>query len=87
MLTKFLKGLGKTLLSGIVFSLVGLASFLIYFFAFWLPANSATMGLSVVILFPVFLLLFSVLGLVLGFIFGVVGYWMYSLIKKISKRN
>jgi hypothetical protein len=76
------KNIGKYLLSGLVCGIIGIVIFLLYFFIIWMPANAEKVGLAIIAIFPVMIILFSVIGFIFGLILGLIIYPIVKLFKK-----
>ncbi len=71
---RFLKKIGTSLLAGLGGAAIGAIVLALYCFMVWLPANSQKAGLGIIALLPVMLILFSLMGIVIGGIAGIVVY-------------
>ena len=80
---QLLKKFGKNLLAGLGGAIIGVIVFIIYLFKIWLPANAEKIGLGIIALIPFMLILFSVLGIVIGGISGIV---IYQIIKSLRNK-
>ncbi len=79
---RLLKTLGKNLLALVGGGVIGIIVSVLYFFVVWFPLNVDKMGLAVVVLLPVMIILFSVMGIFFGGVLGVVVYQVVKLIRK-----
>lgn len=79
---KFFKKLGKNMLVGLAGAGVGIAVAIFYVILFWVPVNAEKVGLGIIVLLPVMIILFSILGVIVGGILGIVGYWLVKILKK-----
>lgn len=68
----FLKSLGKHVLVMLSGAIIGAASLFVYLFYFWLPDNSARLGLGVIAIIPVLLVFSLIIGAVLGAVLALV---------------
>ena len=83
-LGQLLKKFGKNLLAGLIGAVMGVIIFVIYLFKFWLPANAEKMGLGIIAFIPIMLILFSVMGIFIGGISGIV---IYHIIRSFRKKH
>ena len=67
----------KKILAFAIGSLVGIISALIYIKLLWLPSRSSEIGLGIVGLFPVALVMFVFLGIVMGGFLGIIIYQVF----------
>jgi hypothetical protein len=81
------KKIGKTLLAGVVGAIIGIPVFIFYFFKIWVPMNSSEIGLGIIALVPVMIILFSIVGIFIGGISGMIIYWIVKLTKKNRRKN
>ena len=77
-----LKRLGKNLLVAVYGAVIGMIVFLIYLFKIWTPANADKIGLGIIALAPVLFILFSILGMIVGGIVGIVIYQVKGFLRK-----
>lgn len=82
---KFFKKLGKNMLAGLVGAGVGVVVAVFYVLLFWVPGNVEKVGLGIVVILPVMIILFSILGVIVGGILGIIGYWILKVLKKRKK--
>jgi len=75
---QFLKILGKNLLAGMGGAVIGIIVSVLYTIVIWLPANSEKIGLGIIAVLPVMIILFSILGIIIG---GILGIILYQIIK------
>ena len=80
-------GLIKFLLHGIIGAIVGILFAFFYVLRIWLPANARTIGLSIIIILPVVVIIFTILGLIFGGLVGFLFRLIFSLIKFLFKRR
>ena len=78
-----LKKITRNLLAGLGGAIIGAIIFIIYLFKIWLPTNAEKMGLGIIALLPVMLILFSIIGLFIGGILGIV---IYRIVKSLRKK-
>ena len=76
--------LWKNILVFIVGGVIGIAVSMFYLFQFWFPANGGKVGLGIIAIIPIMLILFAIMGLVIGGIFGII---IYQIIRFIKKKN
>jgi hypothetical protein len=81
---RLLKKLGKNLLAGLGGAIVGVIISVFYLLAIWLPASDA--GLEIIALLPVMIILFSILGMSVGGVLGIVIYQVVRFIRKRSRK-
>jgi len=63
---QFLKKLGKNLLAAVVGGIIGIIIAISYSIHIWFPANVGEMGLAIIIMLPVMICLFSIVGIFVG---------------------
>jgi pilus assembly protein TadC len=83
-MTDRLKRLGKNLLAGFVGAIFGMTGFLIYLLKFWLPMNAENIGLGIIIIAPIMIIFFSLGGIIVGGILGVV---IYRIVRKMRLKK
>jgi len=71
-LKNFLKGVGKNALVILFGAIVGSIVLFVYLFYFWLPLNSARIGLGVIAYIPVLLIFSLIIGSIAGGIIALV---------------
>jgi len=67
----------KNILAFAIGSLVGIISILIYIKISWLPSKSSEIGLGIVGLFPIALIIFIFLGIIIGGSLGIIVYQFF----------
>ncbi|MCK4997384.1 hypothetical protein KAS08_03695 [Candidatus Pacearchaeota archaeon] len=77
-----LKIIGKNLLGGISGAIVGIIISIFYVIKIWVPMNVNEIGLIIIVLIPVMIILFSILGMLVGGVFGILIYQIIRLIRK-----
>ncbi len=68
---QLLKLIAEHLLAGLIGAIIGVIISVIYFLKIWIPINADKIGLGIIALFPVMLILFSILGIFIGGISGI----------------
>lgn len=81
-LKRVFREIGKSFLVFLIGGVLGIVVSLLYLFWFWLPTEGHKVGLGIIGVFPVMMVLFSFMGLVVGGVIGVVGYWVVRLVKQ-----
>jgi hypothetical protein len=79
------KKVGKTLSAGLIGAIIGIIIFVLYALTIWIPMNADKIGLAIIIMAPVMIILFSIMGIFIGGILGIIIYWTVKLIKKKDK--
>jgi hypothetical protein len=77
---RLLRKLGKNLLAWLGGAIVGGLIAVFYLLVLWLPSEE--MGLEIIALLPVMLVLFSIMGMVLGGVLGIIVYQVVRLVRK-----
>ena len=80
---QLLKKISKNVLVGLGGAIIGVIIFITYFFKIWLPANAERIGLGIIALIPVMFILFSIMGIFIGGILGIV---IYNIVKSLIKK-
>ena len=80
---QLLKKIGENLLVGLGGAIIGAIIFIIYLFKIWFPANAKEIGLGIIALIPVMFILFSIMGIFIGGILGIV---IYNIVKSLIKK-
>ncbi len=87
---KILKNIGKNLLAGVIGGIIGAVISVFCGWNFWLPIQieNLTAGLetliSAIALIFITIILFSILGIIVG---GILGMMIYNLFKIFNKKN
>ena len=81
-LKQLFKNIGKNLLAWFCGAIIGIIIFSIYLFKIWLPVNAEKAGLGIIVLIPIFFILFSIVGIFVGGISGIVIYYIIKLLRK-----
>ena len=68
----------KNLFAAFIGSIIGIIILMFYLFIFYIPANADKIGLAIIALLPVLVILFSILGIIVGAISGII---IYQIIK------
>jgi len=79
-----LKKAGKNFLAFVLGGLVGIILSIIYTIKLWVPSHAPSVGLGIIALLPAMLILFGILGLVIG---GFCGIIIYQVIKRVRRNN
>ncbi len=79
---KSFKKIGKNLLIGISGAIGGIIICVFYLIKIWLPHNADKIGLAIIALLPVLIILFSIMGSILG---GFLGIIIYQLVRYLRK--
>jgi len=77
-----LKTISKNIIAGLSGAIIGILISMIYLITMWLPANAKRIGVGIIAVLPVMVILFSLLGIAIGGIVGIVIYHIIRLIKK-----
>jgi len=80
-LEKIFKEIRRNLLIGLYGSIIGIIFSIFYVVKIWLPLNSNDVGLAIIAILPVMLIMFSIGGIIVG---GVLGIIIYQLIRLFS---
>jgi uncharacterized protein with PQ loop repeat len=80
---KFFKKLGKNLFAGLIGGIIGITAFVFYVIKIWLPLNAAKIGFGVIIMLPIMIILFSIIGIIVGSIGGII---IYQILRFINKK-
>lgn len=80
---QLLKKVGENLLVGLVGAIIGAIIFIIYLLKIWFPTNAEKIGLGIIALIPVMFILFSIMGIFIGGILGIV---IYHIVKSLIKK-
>lgn len=79
----FLELIGEHLLAGLIGAIIGVIISVIYLLKIWMPMNAHKVGLGIIAIFPIMLIMFSILGIFVGGITGIV----ILLILKFLRKN
>ena len=79
------KHIGKSLLAGLIGAIIGFITSIIYITKIWMPINIEKIGFGIIILGPVVIALFAVLGIIIGAIVGIIVYQAVRLLRRIIK--
>lgn len=79
---QLLKKLGKNLVAGLYGAIIGMILLIVYCLIIWMPANIDKIGLAIIVIFPLMILIFSIIGIILGAVLGVIIYQFKCLTKK-----
>jgi len=76
---QLLKKIGRNLGIGFLGGVIGVLISIIYTLTIWLPINADKIGLGIIAVLPVMILLFSVMGFIVGLILGITVYQIIKL--------
>lgn len=76
------KKIGKNLLVATIGAIIGVVISIFYVFKIWIPSTSGSIGLGIIAILPVMIILFSITGLIVG---GIIGILFYHLLRKLRK--
>ncbi|MBN1924014.1 MAG: hypothetical protein JW791_04625 [Nanoarchaeota archaeon] len=79
---KFLKILAKNAAALVIGAIVGAAVLNVFVFTVWMPNNSPDVGLGVIALLPVLVIIYAVLGGIIGALMGLIIYNLFFRKKK-----
>ncbi|MBI4144592.1 hypothetical protein HY493_00105 [Candidatus Woesearchaeota archaeon] len=79
-----LKKIGENLLAGLGGAIVGVIISTIYLLKIWFPTNAGKVGLGIIALIPVMFILFSIVGILIG---GISGMVIYHILKSLMKKR
>ena len=68
----------------IISGVIGVVLSELYIFYVWLPVHGADIGLAIIGLFPVMMILFALIGVIIG---GPIGVIIYNIFKRIKKKK
>ena len=79
---RFFKSLRKNLLASLYGAIIGIIISLLFLFEVWLPTNASDIGLAIIAILPVMVILFSIGGVVIGGVLGIVIYQIARLFRR-----
>ena len=80
---QFLKKMGSNLLAGFIGSVLGIIISVFYVLKIWVPMNIDKIGLAIIAVIPVMIILFSIIGIIIG---GILGIIIFFIIKQFRKK-